>query len=123
MTQLNLLHKEINCHFYLTCTAPLCPKDMNADNSIWFPDEPVCRLRSTPEWVKKQKKITRLKKIERSNYFTVDLLNSIININNQLKGKEVSQPPSNEIIIRRQISRQKDRVKRAAASVNLRFDI
>jgi len=48
------------CRHWDSCSAPLCLLDSDSlENGIWYPDEEVCRKRQVPEWIKRQKKITR----------------------------------------------------------------
>jgi len=50
---------ELPC--YANCDAPLCPLEY-ANNSQWFPDEDICKLRSYKQlsWIRTQRKIKRL---------------------------------------------------------------
>ena len=43
---------DFDCAHFQDCAAPLCPKDMEIKDKMWFPDEPVCRLKIVPEWVR-----------------------------------------------------------------------
>ncbi len=96
MTQLSLLNETIDCRFYTSCTAPLCPRDINLGGSIWFPNEPICRLRNVPDWVRKQKRIAKLKNIETNKYFSVRMLDSIQQIHKGLQGEEIEQTHINK---------------------------
>jgi len=48
-----------NCKYFDGCSAPMCPRNSGAATSVWFADEPVCRLHDVPEWVKRQRKIAK----------------------------------------------------------------
>ena len=47
------------CKYFDACSAPMCPRDAGAAIAVWFADEPICRLHDVPEWVKRQRKITK----------------------------------------------------------------
>ncbi len=86
MKQLKLPIEWIHCRYYQNCDAPLCPQDVNVKQCIWFPGEPICRLKDAPEWVAKQRKISKLKGIDQEKYFTVRILESIREITSDLEG-------------------------------------
>ncbi len=86
MKQLKLPIEWINCRYYQNCDAPLCPQDVNVKQCLWFPGEPICRLKDAPEWVAKQRKISKLKGIDQEKYFTVRILESIKEITSDLEG-------------------------------------
>ena len=84
--QLDLPLENIECPHYGNCASPLCPKDIYCGNKAWFPDEPVCRLRCAPDWVRKQRQIVRLPGIDPSRYFTLRMLNTIKQVSRGLQG-------------------------------------
>lgn len=88
MKQLKLPIEWIHCRHFNDCDAPLCPEDVNLKQCLWFPSEPVCRLRDAPEWVGKQRIIARLKGIDREKYFTLRMLQRITEIDSQLEGAD-----------------------------------
>ncbi|MFO8101068.1 MAG: hypothetical protein R6U37_02700 [Dehalococcoidia bacterium] len=88
MKQLKLPIEWIHCRHYQNCDAPLCPEDPNVRQCIWFPGEPVCRLKNAPEWVAKQRKIARLKGIDSGKYFTVRILEKIREITPEIEGAD-----------------------------------
>jgi len=50
----------VDCCYFEHCTAPLCPLDKaSLKRATWFPDEPICRRRDIPGWVKKQKELRK----------------------------------------------------------------
>lgn len=77
MKQLEFPLESIDCRYYHECGAPMCPKDVNFGRYLWFPSEPVCRLKTVPDWVFKQRKIAKLSNIDTNKYFTLRMLNSI----------------------------------------------
>ncbi|MBM3132696.1 MAG: hypothetical protein FJZ95_06660 [Chloroflexi bacterium] len=86
MKQLSLPLQTINCRHYNECEAPLCPQDINLKGCLWFPSEPVCRLKDAPTWVQKQRQIAKVRGIDREKYFTLRMLNSIEEITQGLEG-------------------------------------
>ncbi len=88
MKQLKLPLEWIHCHHYQNCDAPLCPEDVNLKQCLWFPGEPVCRLKNAPEWAHKQRKIAKLKNIDKEKYFTVRILDRIKEITDDLQGAD-----------------------------------
>ena len=47
------------CKYFDGCSAPLCPRDEGIADRAWFSDEDICRLADVPEWVRRQRKISR----------------------------------------------------------------
>lgn len=47
---------KTECRYFDTCSAPLCPMD-NSPAGVWFPGEPICKMKQVPDWVKRQRKI------------------------------------------------------------------
>jgi len=84
--QLSLSMETVDCPHYKDCDAPLCPRDVNFGKRIWFPCEPVCRLRIVPDWVQKQRRIARLPGIDAGRYFTFRMLNVITRVGRGLQG-------------------------------------
>ena len=87
-TQLSISVEPTECEHYENCAAPLCPKAANLEEHIWFPNEPICRLRGAPDWVRKQRKIAKLTNIDSSKFFTLRMLNAITRINHGLQGAD-----------------------------------
>jgi hypothetical protein len=48
-----------DCRYFDVCSTPLCPKDEGAAACAWFPDEDICRCSDVPEWVKRQRRVSR----------------------------------------------------------------
>jgi hypothetical protein len=74
----------MDCRYFDECSAPLCPKDEDIAKQTWFPDEDMCRLSDIPEWVKRQKKIS--KKAAPGGYFTLAMLMQDCHISKGIKG-------------------------------------
>ena len=74
----------MDCRYFDGCSAPLCPKDEGAADRTWFPDEDICRLICVPEWVKRQRKVSR--KAAQGGYFTVTMLKQDCRISKGMKG-------------------------------------
>ena len=62
------------CKYFDDCSAPMCPRDTGAAKTVWFAGEPVCRLHDVPEWVKRQRKITKTGADETAGCFTLPML-------------------------------------------------
>lgn len=84
--QLYLPLEKFECQYYKDCAAPLCPRDVDFGSRIWFPHEPICRLRSVPDWVHKQRQIARLPEIGQDRYFTYRMLKAIPKVRRGLQG-------------------------------------
>ena len=87
-TQSSMHLEDFECPHYQDCAAPLCPKDVDLSERMWFPDEPVCRLKAVPEWVRMQKKIFRLKGIDAGKYFTLRMLNALGGVKKGMQGAD-----------------------------------
>jgi hypothetical protein len=76
------------CKYFDGCSAPLCPKDGGVADRTWFPDEDICRLADVPEWVRRQRKVSRkaAKGEAQGGYFTVAMLNHDCRISKGIKG-------------------------------------
>jgi hypothetical protein len=75
---------NMDCKYFDGCSAPLCPKDEGVADRTWFPDEDTCRLICVPEWVKRQRKVSR--KAARGGYFTLAMLKQDCRICKGMKG-------------------------------------
>jgi hypothetical protein len=64
----------MNCKHFEYCSAPICPKDAKSAQGVWFADEQVCRLQNAPEWVKRQRKITKTGVSATAGCFTLPML-------------------------------------------------
>jgi hypothetical protein len=74
----------MDCRYFDGCSAPLCPKDEGVADRTWFPDEDICRLADVPEWVRRQRKISR--KATMGGYFTLAMLKHDCRICKGMKG-------------------------------------
>jgi hypothetical protein len=74
----------MNCKYFDGCSAPLCPKDEGVADLTWFPDEDICRLSNVPEWVKRQRKVSR--KAALGGYFTLAMLKQDCHLSKGIKG-------------------------------------
>jgi hypothetical protein len=74
----------MDCKYFDGCSAPLCPRDKGVADWTWFPDEDICRLADVPEWVKRQRKIS--KKAALDGYFTVAMLKQDCHVSKGIKG-------------------------------------
>lgn len=76
----------MNCKYYNTCSAPLCPMDKDSlEHCAWFPSEEICRCVPSPRWVKRQRKLD--KKLSFDNgCFTYQMLQQNCKITPALRG-------------------------------------
>ena len=77
------------CPYFDSCDAPICPLDENKENAIWYSDEAICKNSeySSLEFIKTQKKISRLnKKHAVSGFFTFKMLNQKIIVRSGIQG-------------------------------------
>jgi hypothetical protein len=74
----------MDCKYFDGCSAPLYPKDEGIANYTWFPDEDICRLSDVPDWVKRQRKVSR--KAAPDGYFTLAMLKHDCRIAQGMKG-------------------------------------
>jgi hypothetical protein len=74
----------MDCKYFDGCSAPLCPRDEGAADRAWFADEDICRLADVPEWVKRQRKVS--KKAAPGGYFTLAMLRHDCRISKSMKG-------------------------------------
>jgi hypothetical protein len=79
----------MDCRYFDGCSAPLCPRDEGAADRAWFPDEDICRLADSPEWVKRQRKVSR--KAAMGASFTLAMLKHDCRICAGMKGETVSK--------------------------------
>jgi len=99
----------IDCPYFRKCGAPLCPLDPESlEHGIWFPDDPVCRRRPAPDWVKAQKKIKR-KATCRDCYFTFEMLNSGCVIGKGITGLSPDSKADEKERLRRWLRQHKPR--------------
>jgi len=92
-----------DCKFFHTCSASLCPLDLEISKRIWIPSEndtdEICRNTefSNLQFIKTQKKIRRTlrnRKQERDDYFTYEMLNRNFIVRPGIQGAP-SDPPEN----------------------------
>jgi hypothetical protein len=74
----------MDCKYFDGCSAPLCPKDEGIADRTWFSDEDICRLADVPDWVRRQRKVS--KKAVTGGYFTVAMLAHDCRISKGMKG-------------------------------------
>jgi hypothetical protein len=74
----------MDCRYFDSCSAPLCPGDEGVAKRMWFPDEAICRLIDVPDWVKRQRKVSL--KAALGGYFTLAMLKQDCRISRGMKG-------------------------------------
>lgn len=80
-----------DCRRFNDCEAPLCPLDETSLRAgIWYSNEQICKSHKFASfgWIKRQKKIARLRLAANAGFFTVAMLNSIRAITKNLKGAD-----------------------------------
>jgi len=73
--------KAIECPYFDSCNAPICPLDEHKGNAIWYSDEAICKNRdfSDLEFIKTQIKIAKVNKTHSvKGYFTFKMLDQKI---------------------------------------------
>ncbi len=89
LTEVNM-NKKINCRYYESCSAQLCPvlSDEQNSNYNWYPNEKICRRRKgLPNWVRQQRKIAKKAKPENYRYyFTLEMLKVRFRVTKSVKG-------------------------------------
>jgi hypothetical protein len=80
---------NMDCKYFDGCSAPLCPRDEGVSKLVctdrtWFADEDICRLSDVPEWVKRQRKVSR--KAAMGGYFTLAMFKHDCRISKGMKG-------------------------------------
>ena len=81
--------KAIECPYFDSCNAPICPLDENKGKAIWYSDEAICKNRdfSDLEYIKTQKKISKLnKKYAVNGFFTLKMLDRPLFVRVGLEG-------------------------------------
>ncbi|MDR0612767.1 MAG: hypothetical protein LBG45_04700 [Dysgonamonadaceae bacterium] len=71
-------------HHGIACKPLYFPKDEGAADWTWFADEDICRLADVPDWVKRQRKVS--KKAAPGGYFTLAMLKQDCRIRKGMKG-------------------------------------
>lgn len=109
MKQLGLPIGPNDCNFYEGCEAPLCPLNTNLGRSVWFPGEPVCRLKDSPDWVWKQRRLARLSSIDRSRCFTIRMLTNLTHVTKGIQGINPNQPDEERAFLKNMVMATKRR--------------
>lgn len=86
---------ETQCPRYEGCDAPLCPLADDLRSLTWFPGEPVCPMRKYARlpWLRKQRRIQALRRVNADGYFTVAMLETISKVRNGLAGADPNDGP------------------------------
>lgn len=72
--------KDNKCPKFMGCNAPICPRDKSSvENSVWFPDESICKAKTKPDWVRKQIKIAK-KARDKDTCYDVEFIKGISRI-------------------------------------------
>lgn len=80
------------CRHFDSCGASLCPLDTERLKiEIWYPDEEICRLKTVPNWVKIQRKISKRTK-DNNKYYTYKMLNRNCKVGKGMTGLNPDKP-------------------------------
>jgi hypothetical protein len=98
------------CNLFEPCEspeAPLCPLQIESiAHGIWYGNEPICHSKKFQEipWLKKQKKIAKLRLTEDAGYFTIRMLDNLHTkaITSKLKGADSNSLEPEEEWLRNQ---------------------
>ncbi len=97
ITRTGLQMKKQNCPKFENCSAALCPLDPHP-RRYWYADTEICRSKTTPKWVKIQRKIQKLNP-DPHHYFTQLMLESITRVAKDITGIEnVGYNPTKEYV-------------------------
>jgi len=81
--------KAIECPYFDSCNAHICPLDENKEKALWYSDEAICKNRdfSDLEFIKTQKKVSKLnKKYAVCGSFTLKMLDRSLIVKRGLEG-------------------------------------
>jgi len=85
------------CRHFDSCSAPLCPLDVkHLKVGIWYPDEDICRLKTSPNWKKIQKKIAKKTK-DKNTYYTYEMLNRNCRVGRGMVGLNPDKPEKSQL--------------------------
>ena len=87
--------KAIECSYFDSCNAPICPLDKKKGKAIWYSDEAICKNPeySDLEFIITQKKIAKVNKTHSvKGYFTFKMLNQKIIVRSGIQGINEDTP-------------------------------
>jgi len=102
--------KAIECPYFDSCNAPICPLDENKGKAIWYSDEAICKNRdfSDLEYIKTQKKIAKVNKTHSvKGYFTLKMLDQKIIVRSGIQGINEETPIDSSILEENWLKRHK----------------
>jgi hypothetical protein len=94
--------KAIECPFFNSCNAPICPLDENKEKAIWYSNEAICKNTeySDLDFIITQKKITKVNKTRSvKGYFTFKMLNQKIIVRSGIQGINEDTPIESSSIL------------------------
>ena len=88
----------MDCNYFETCSAQMCPLDEDIEKRIWYSDEEICRLRKFTKikLIRNQKKIKR-RQVDPNHYFTNEMLEKNFRITKALKGLAADKEENEEL--------------------------
>ena len=94
--------KSIECPYFDSCNAPICPLDENKEKAIWYSHEAICKNPeySDLDFIITQKKITKVNKTRSvKGYFTFKMLNQKIIVRSGIQGINEDTPIESSSIL------------------------
>jgi hypothetical protein len=94
--------KTIECPYFDSCNAPICPLNENKGKAIWYSDETICKNTeySGLEFIITQKKIAKVNKTHSvKGYFTFKMLNQKIIVRSGIQGINEDTPIESSFIL------------------------
>jgi hypothetical protein len=93
MPTISAIENRASCRFFESCDAQLCPRDSSSlKHGCWYTDEPMCRCRPAPDFVKAQKKIQKKFQDPDRGYFTHAMLEVVQRVTDDLTGIQPEDP-------------------------------
>jgi hypothetical protein len=102
--------KAIECLFFGSCNAPICPLDESKGKAIWYSHDAICKNPeySGLEFIITQKKIAKVnKKHSVKGYFTFKMLNHKIIVRSGIQGINEDTPIDSSILEENWLRRHK----------------
>jgi hypothetical protein len=94
--------KAIECPYFESCNAPICPLNKSKGKAIWYSDEAICKNRDffDLEYIKTQKKIAKVNKTHSvKGYFTLKMLDQKIIVRSGIQGINEDTPIESSFIL------------------------
>jgi len=98
------------CPRFNNCGAMLCPMDEFLEHRSWYVDEEICTRRDFQnlDWIRKQKRIAKIKSVPNDKYFTAEMLQAIRHVRKGIEGINPDQPLEKSHLAERRWIDEKD---------------